>query len=215
MLPASRRLWESRWRPPKLSWSVERHLRAGMVKYWRVISNAMKTTSRWNVGVVGVGQCSRGAVLHFHCRARSGGSEEEHTVELRCNNACTQGIPCPEPWQTAVRRCSLLEVAKNAVAEAKAFFGNDMIVTSRRAVNYKCICIRISTMIEVRRAEGLGRGQEQHQRSMHMERYWPGLRRRTYGGHSMRQCVLSRIAITGATGGRLSQVPLGRSGEGI
>ena len=67
----------------------------------------MIATRRRYLGVVGGGQLTQQTMVKFLWRAVIGGVEEERTVEVRCDHACAQGVPCPARWQTAARRNSL------------------------------------------------------------------------------------------------------------
>ena len=55
-------------------------------------------------GVVGGNELKKTAMVQFAWRAVAGELNEEHTVHLRCDNACARGIPLPGPLKAALRR---------------------------------------------------------------------------------------------------------------
>lgn len=97
-------------------------------------------------GVVGDGKFKQTAMVQFTWRAVAGEFNEEHAVQVRCDNARAKGIPLPEPLKEALRRRRLEqttqepekwqgrleEAAEGAAMRARASLGSGVVLT--------CIC---------------------------------------------------------------------------
>ena len=82
-------------------------------------------------------------MVQFAWRAVAGELNEEHTVQVRCDSACAQGIPLPGPLEAALRRLRLgqttqepekwqgrlEEAAEEAAMRARASLGSGAEVT--------------------------------------------------------------------------------------
>ena len=79
-------------------------------------------------GVVGGGSLTRTATVQFSWRVDG---SEENTVQLRCDNACAQGIPLPDQLQSLLRRKFLEQAAKKATRVAQRSFGKDAALTCK------------------------------------------------------------------------------------
>ena len=79
-------------------------------------------------GVVGGGGLTRTATVQFSWRVDG---SEENTVQLRCDNACAQGIPLPAQLQSLLRRNLLDRAAKKAARVAQRSFGTDAVWTCK------------------------------------------------------------------------------------
>ena len=75
-------------------------------------------------GVVGGGSLTRTATVQFSWRV---GGSEENTVQLRCDNACAQGIPLPDQMQSLLRRKHLDQAAAKATRVAQRSFGKGAV----------------------------------------------------------------------------------------
>ena len=94
-------------------------------------------------GTVGGRELKKTAMVQFAWRAVAGEFNEEHTVQVRCDNACAQGVPLPEPLKAALRlRClgqavqgpenwqaRMEEAAGEATTRAEALLGIGAEVT--------------------------------------------------------------------------------------
>ena len=54
-------------------------------------------------GTVGGRELKKTAMVQFAWRAEAGEFNEEHTVQVRCDNACAKGIPLPNSLKVALR----------------------------------------------------------------------------------------------------------------
>ena len=63
-------------------------------------------------GAVGGVKLKAAATVQFTWRAVADDFNEEHTVQVRCSNACARGIPLPELLKTALRRRRLDQTAR-------------------------------------------------------------------------------------------------------
>ena len=79
-------------------------------------------------GAVGGGKLKNTAMVKFMWRVDIGDASEEHTVNVRCDNAFARGVPLPETLRVACRRHRLAQVAKEA-EDAVKFDG--AVVTCR------------------------------------------------------------------------------------
>ena len=79
-------------------------------------------------GVVGGGSLTRTATVQFSWRVDG---SEENTVQLRCDNACAQGIPLPAQLQSLLRRNLLDRAARKAARVAQRSFGTDAVWTCK------------------------------------------------------------------------------------
>ena len=63
-------------------------------------------------GVVGGNELKKMAMVQFAWRAVAGEFNEEHTVHVRCDNACAKGVLVPGPLRAALRRRRLDQAAQ-------------------------------------------------------------------------------------------------------
>ena len=57
--------------------------------------------------------------VSFEWRINIGGLDERQTITLKCENACAQGVPFPQPWKTAVRCTHLPQKAALSVEKLR------------------------------------------------------------------------------------------------
>ena len=81
---------------------------------------------------MGGGKLKKTAMVQFAWRAAVGDFEAEHAVQVRCDHACSQGIPLPEPLKEACRRHRLEEAAKESVSAAQSVLGSGVALSCRR-----------------------------------------------------------------------------------
>ena len=80
-------------------------------------------------GVVGGGNLTKMAMVQFSWRVADG--DEEHVVQLRCDKACTRGIPLPDQMQSLLRNKLLDQAATKATRVAQRSFGKDAALTCK------------------------------------------------------------------------------------
>ena len=68
-------------------------------------------------GVEGGGELNTTAMVQFTWRAVAGEFNEEHTVQVRCDNACEQGVPLPAPSKAALQQRRLDQTAQEPEGE--------------------------------------------------------------------------------------------------
>ena len=80
-------------------------------------------------GVVGGGNLTKMAMVQFSWRVADG--DEEHVVQLRCDKACTRGVPLPDQMQSLLRNKLLDQAATKATRVAQRSFGKDAALTCK------------------------------------------------------------------------------------
>ena len=97
-----------------------------------------------------LGEIKSTTVVQFTWVATGRDFEAEHTVDVRCNHACTQGAPLPEPLKSAYRRYRFDEAANASEADARTLAGSAAEITCRRAPIKFCIslCVHISFVLQ-------------------------------------------------------------------
>ena len=90
-------------------------------------------------------------VVQFTWVATGRDFEAEHTVDARCNNACTRGVSLPEPLKSAYRWYRLDEAANASEADARTLAGSAAEITSRRTPIkfYILLRVHISVVLQV------------------------------------------------------------------
>ena len=76
------------------------------------------------------GEVKHNTVVQFTWNAAGRDFEEDHTVEVRCDNACARGVPMPQPLKVSYRLYRLDEAAKRSEVEARKMAAAE--ITCRR-----------------------------------------------------------------------------------
>ena len=92
------------------------------------------------VGVVGGGKLNWKAMVQFAWHLAVGELDDEHTVQVRCGNACARGIPLPEKVQEKVKELRLEKAASDAIVASQSAFGDEVKLACRLCATYYIAC---------------------------------------------------------------------------
>ena len=96
------------------------------------------------VGVVGGGKLNWKAMVQFAWHLAVGELDDEHTVQVRCGDACARGISLPEKVQEKVKEkvkeLRLEKAASDAMVASQSAFGDEVKLACRLCATSYIAC---------------------------------------------------------------------------